>query len=220
MGQLCLVRKPTPIWHLQLRLAPRSGYLLTDTNNLGHHMNHTSLTGWQGGGAVLQAAELNALLPSAENTQICDPALPCAVHSHSSWAQQAYSALTRSSLYFGLLDSSFVRLKKAERELGKGRAEKMVTDIKHTFLQHKILNLLLLWRNSEHPRSFKSRNVVSSKSHPFQVASHHQTPSPHGCRCQHEHRPYNDQQTPLRMGLRELQAKPHRPPQGSGQPEF
>lgn len=183
MGQLCLVRQPTPIRHLHHHLAPRTEYLWTDTNNLGHHESHTSLTGWQGGTVVLQAAELNALLPSAKKTQTCDPALLCAVHSRSSRAQQACSALTRSSLYFGLLDSSFVRLKKAERELGKGRAEETVTDIKHTFLQHKILNLLLSWRNSKHPKPFKSRNVVSSESHPFQAASHHQTPSPHWCRC-------------------------------------
>lgn len=139
MGQLCLARKPTPIWHLHLHPAPRTGYLWTDTYNLGHHMSHTSLDRVAGRQCCPTGCRAKSPLPSAEKTQRCDPALLCAAHSHSSWAQQACSALTRSSLYFGLLDSSFVRLKKAERELGKGRAEEMVTDIKHTFLQQMIL---------------------------------------------------------------------------------
>lgn len=71
-----------------------------------------------------------------------DPAL-CDPQSRDGWRGQPRFALTRSSLYFGLLDSSFVRLKKVGRELGDGRTGETVTDIRQKFLQGTTLEPLL-----------------------------------------------------------------------------
>jgi len=77
-----------------------------------------------GGGAHPQAVELTTLPrwpeKTRERSRTCDPALLRGRQSCDGRRRQPRFALTRSSLYFGLLDSSFVRLKKAERELGEG----------------------------------------------------------------------------------------------------
>lgn len=103
-------------------------------------------------------------LKDKERPWTCDPALLCDRQSRDGWRRQPRFALTRSSLYFGLLDSSFVRLKKAERELGEGGIGEIVTDIKCKFLQDTMLNPLL-------PR-WDSLPFVFWKKHPCAVSDH------------------------------------------------
>lgn len=93
---------------------------------------------------------------------MCDQALLCDQYNHDSWHRQPCFALTRSSLYFGLLDSSFVRLKKTERELGKSGTGETFTDITCKFLQHKILNSTIIV-GLEYPKLFNSRKLVPAK---------------------------------------------------------
>lgn len=79
---------------------------------------------------------------------MCAPAQLCDRQGRDGQHGQPRFALTRSSLYFGLLDSSFVRLKKAERELGEGGIGEIITDIKCKFLPDTMLNPLRSWWDS------------------------------------------------------------------------
>lgn len=97
-----------------------------------------------------------------EQPQTRNQALLCDQYNHDSWHRQPCFALTRSSLYFGLLDSSFVRLKKTERELGKSGTGETFTDITCKFLQHKILNSTIIV-GLEYPKLFNSRKLVPAK---------------------------------------------------------